>query len=709
MSKLTATLLTLALLTPLWSCSREPDASPRGEVPGPIIIISVDTLRADRLPAWGYDGVKTPAIDSLIRDGIRFSSAWSHVPLTLPSHASLFTGMLPGAHGVRDNLGYELSSEYPTIATELGARGYDTAGMVSAWVLRRDTGIANGFDVWDEGLDLNPGAAVGELQRDGQRTVDSVIRWLDQRGSDTPFFLFVHLFDPHTPYAPPEPFASMHDDPYDGEIAAVDASIGRLLEALRSSGDYDEATIIFLSDHGEGLGDHGEAEHGIFLYREAIHIPMVLKLPGGEMAGTTVDEPAQIIDVHPTILGLLGEKAESGEGRSLIDLAEGRVGSGRRIFSETMYPRLHFGWSELSSLTDGDVHVIEAPRPELYRMKSDPEEKVNRVESERRLFADYREEIERLATPFTAPAPVSAEAAAKLTALGYLGSGPSNVDGPLPDPKDRIGVLDQMKEAWTALHERRIAEAIRGYEEIVEANPLLSDAWVQLSIAYERAGALDEAVRAAQRAIQITPSLGQGIAITIARLQLQLGDLGGAAEHAELARPVNPGEAGLILARVALARDDLPRAESLARSLVDDASTRARAAVILAQIHIERDDYASALALIEPERKRLLSAGQPLPSLMEFARGDALVRLGRIDEGIAAFRSEIERHPGDLDAYSRLAAIHVLSGRVAAAESVLGELVKNNPGPRAYDVAATTWGRLGRPDLAEKWRRRKPS
>ena len=263
-----------------------------------------------------------------------------------------------------------------------------------------------------------------------------------------------------------------------------------------------------------------------------------------------------------------------------------------------------------------------------------------------------------------------------------------------------------MNEAWKALHGGQPHEAVRLYEKVVESNPLLADAWIQLSMAYEKVGAVDDAIRAAQRAIQVSPSLAQGVAVTIARLQLQTGDLEGAVQHAEIAAPVNREEANLVLARVALTRGDLDRAVSIASPMMENERFRGRAAVIVAQTLAKKGELQRAVDLLEKERQRLLAADQPLPSLMEYARADALVRLGRIEEGIAAFRSEIERHPGDLTAYSQLAAVYVLSGRVDEAERVLEQLVRNNPRPESYTLAADTFVRLGRNDLAAQWRNR---
>lgn len=700
----------LLVLCCVAACSREAENEPlSGKVAagGPIVIISIDTLRADRLPAWGYSRVETPAIDTLVRDGVRFSSAWSHVPLTLPAHASMFTGLLPGEHGVRDNLGYRLDAETPTLARLLQEKGYATAGMVSAWVLREESGIANGFQTWDDGLDPRPGAAVGELQRNGNATVDAATRWIAARAEDSPWLLFLHLFEPHTPYAPPEPFRSKYADPYEGEIAAADSIVDRLLTDLRSRGIYDDATIILLSDHGEGLGDHGEAEHGIFLYREALHVPLIVKLPGSHMGGTTIDAPVQLVDVFPTVLQAAGVETEvRHRGTSLVEIAAGRAPLERRVFSESMYPRIHLGWSELTSLTDGVTHVIQAPRPELYKIPEDPAEKNNLVSTERRLYAEFRKEIESLATPYAPPSPVDAEEAARLTALGYLGAGPSSTSGPLPDPKDRIGELQALNEASAASRSGRTSEAIDLYEGVLERNPQLADGWILLAQAYEEAGRPQDAIRASKRAIQIAPSLAQGVALNLARLQLMTHDLDGAEQHAALGARASPDEAKVIMGRIALARRDFDRAAAIASSLMNNTALRGVAAVLLAQAHIGKRDPQRALTLLEAERARYLAGSFPLPAQMEFARGDALVRLGRVDEGIAAFESEIRLHPRNVDAYTRLAAVYLLSGRVEEGEKVMRRLVNANPGRQSYFLAADTFERLQQPALAREWRAR---
>ncbi|HEX6200568.1 MAG TPA: sulfatase, partial [Thermoanaerobaculia bacterium] len=272
----------------------------------PIVLISIDTLRSDRLPAYGYDGVETPALDALREDSILFERAYAHVPLTLPSHASLLTGLLPPDHGVRDNAGYRLAKEAgTTLAERLGSSGYATGAAVSAFVMRAETGLARGFDHYDDELAAGASATIGEIQRPGGRTLDAALEWIDTL-DERPFFLFFHIYEPHTPWTPPPELAARYGDTYDGDVAAADAVIGRLLAALRERDLYERSTVILLSDHGEGLGDHGEKEHGVLLYREDLQVPLLVKLPGNRRAGSSVAEPVQLVDVAPTVLELAG-------------------------------------------------------------------------------------------------------------------------------------------------------------------------------------------------------------------------------------------------------------------------------------------------------------------------------------------------------------------------------------------------------------------
>ena len=343
--------------------------------PAPVILVTVDTLRADHLAPYGAD-VATPAASRLAADGVLFEEASAPSPLTLPSHVSLLTGLEPYAHGVRDNAGFRLDESIPTLAELLAGRGYATAAFVSSFVLARRSGADRGFGVYDADFSSELGTTPEPLERRAESAVSAAIEWLG--GSSEPFLLWVHLFDPHDDYRPPEPFASRHpDSPYAGEVAYADAQVARLLAALDDRGLYDRGLVVYTSDHGEGLGDHGEATHGYFVYQPTVRVPLIVKRPRETEGGSRVAAPVGLADVAPTILAALGLEALAA-GREADLFAEAGEG---HVYSESYYPFLNFGWSALASLRRGDLKYIHARRPELYDLAADPGESRNLVAS----------------------------------------------------------------------------------------------------------------------------------------------------------------------------------------------------------------------------------------------------------------------------------------------------------------------------------------
>ena len=700
-------LLILILSLASLSCGGEKPAG--GDVDGaegsPVIIISVDTLRADHLPVYGAADIETPAIDALAADSIVFENAYSHVPLTLPSHVNILTGLLPEKSGVRNNLGYRFdSAAHPSLPLLLKEKGYATGAAVSAYVLRSATGLGPAFDEYDDAIDRSSeGGAMGELERAGDRTIAAALRWIDGK-KDQPFFYMLHLFEPHAPYEPVEPFKSRYAGrPYAGEIATTDSHLAAFLDALKKSGIYDRATIIFLSDHGEGLGDHGEAQHGIFLYREAIHVPLIVKLPGAAMKGTRVGTPVQLIDIMPTVAGLAGFPAPEGaDGVSLIDIARGQVPAGRKIYSETMYPRIHLGWSDLASLVDERFHFIDAPKPELYDLSVDPGEKKNVLSEQRRTYAAMREEVQKHSRQLELPANIDPEEAAKLAALGYLGS-TAPASGNLPDPKDGIADLELAGKANGLIAQGRLEEAVALLRQIVARNPSYADAWTQLAAALKGIGDYEESIAAYRKTIEVAPMLVPGTALSMAEVFLRMGRFDEAVSHAELALPVHPAAARLLVAQAHLGRKDFASAERESQSLMSDPEKMNDAAVLLAQIRIAQRRLDEAGALLDEVKSRADGAGSPVPPNFWFARGDTLARMERIPEAEQSFAQEIRLYPKNREAYVRLAVLQTLTGRESEAMRTFEGMITANPESSSYALAAETFNNLGKPAMAKNW------
>ncbi len=533
----------------------------------PIILISVDTLRSDRLPAYGYNGVETPAIDALRRDGVLFERAYTHVPLTLPAHISLLTGLLPPAHGVRDNLGYAVdAATAPLLQQILKEAGYATGAGVSAFVLRRATGIDSGFDFYEDGIELRPDPSspgVQAVQRPGSETLEAVQPWL-RSVADRPFFLFFHIFEPHTPYRPPPEYAALYESAYDGEVAAADAVIGDLLDELRGLGVYDRALIVFLSDHGEGLGDHGEDEHGVFLYRSTLQVPLILKLPRAERAGETIGYPVQLIDLHPTLVAALElPYGEHLQGTPL--LAQPRPEPlNKPIYAETLYPRLHFGWSDLAAVIVGRYHFIDAPMPELYDLLSDPDEMDNLVGSDPVLETELETALSAYDRQLEAPAATDAETRRRLQALGYVGEATMTDADVLPDPKARVAVLAEIRKAYRLFEDGDLEAAVLAFQHIVDQDPGIEDAWNYLALSQLGQGRLEEAAATYSTALEHVPHSGR-LSLRAAMLLYRMGRLNEAFDLADLSRTYDPVAAHALLAQIAIGRGDLDRAEIEAR------------------------------------------------------------------------------------------------------------------------------------------------
>jgi choline-sulfatase len=696
-------LLILALLAA--ACGRRTDA-PRIAPGTPVVLISVDTLRADHLPAYGYGRVATPSLDRLRGDSVLFRNAWSPAPLTLPSHVTMLTGLLPPQHGVRANAGFTLRpGAGPSLPALLKGRGYATGAAVSSYVLRADTGLASLFDFYEDGIDPSAGGAFGEYQRRGDVTAALAEEWIDtHRGA--PFFFFLHLYEPHVPYDPPEPFRSRYPSAYDGEIASADAIVGGFLDHLRAQGLYDRALVIFTSDHGEGLGDHGEEQHSILLYAEALRIPLLVKLPGRGRAGETVDAPAQLADILPTVTGLFGIPAPPDvAAHSLLDL--GGAGE-RRVYSETLYPRLALGWSELRSLADARWHFIQGVREELYDWTRDPGETRDLAASETAVVARLRTEMERV-HPLHVPEPeaVPRDVAERLAALGYVGAraGSAAPIGPRLDPRDGLPVLREFQAAAHLAAEGQLAAGEAALRHLIAQSPGLLEARLKLGEVLMEMGRAKEAADVFATAVA-SPGASGDVWIALGEARLREGRLDAADAAAARALSDSTTRAHELRARVALRRGDLAAAEREAQAARERARPLPSSLVLAAEIRTRAGDPARALAQLE-EADRLAHTMRldSVPGL-EFQRADALARLSRAAEAEAAYRREIARFPRHLQAWANLGVLLHLQRRTADLDRLMEQMTAANPGPAAPLVAAKTFEALGDRSRAAAWGRR---
>ena len=699
--------LSLALAAAATACGREaPPAAARSFPRAPIVLISIDTLRADHLPAYGYRGGSTPAIDRLAANGIVFEDAFSQVPLTLPSHASLLTGRLPTRTSVRDNIGFTLGADERTLAARLKAAGYATGAAVSSYVLRRQTGIADGFDFFDDEVTISgTGESLSESQRDGARTADALAAWIDAHAAG-PLFAFLHLYEPHTPYSPPASHALAQ--PYDGEIAYADEIVGRFLDRLNARGLLDRAIVALVSDHGEGLGDHGEAEHGLLLYREALRVPWILRLPGSADRGTRVAGAAGLVDVAPTLLALAGVPADGMDGASLVDAVGARRLPDRTVYSETQYPRLHYGWSDLASAFDGRYHFIRAPGPELYDLTADPGERSNLAASRGSAASAMAAWIERTTSGAAAPRPaaVDAEARERLRALGYATSSaaPPPAGGSLPDPKDKIATYEAVRRAQQLAAAGRDGEVIAALQPVVARDPEMLDAWELVAKSLIKLGRTKEGIDAFSKVLAIDP-LKPETHLALARVYALERDAARARQHAELAAKRDPAAAYEILAELMMDAGKPGEAAAFARRSAEVDPSRYMSLFLVAAALQREGRCGEAI----PAFTRAIEAKRREPQAvvrnLHAGLADCLARTGREADAEREFKAEIAAIPWSPEARVGLATLLRSQSRDDEARSALAGVVTTlpQPTPDAYATVVRAFTVLGDAPAAREW------
>jgi len=558
-----------------------------------IFLITIDTLRADHVHSYGYADGSTPALDALVKDGVQFTQAFTPSPITNTSHASILTGLLPGSHGVTD-FAVPLSPAHPTVAEMLKARGYRTAAFIGAVILDSKTlspGFDRGFDFYDNFPEhSSTKSRWGRLERRGMDVVAHAESWLTKHPAG-PHFVWVHLYDPHDPYEPPLPYSQTYKDRlYDGEIAYADSALAHFIAYLKTNSKYRNSVIVAVGDHGEGLGEHHEDTHGIFLYDSTTHVPLIFKLPGGQSAGTSVTAQVRTVDIVPTLLELAGATAPAKiDGASLQLYFAGKNEVGRPAFGETDYP-LRFGWAPLRSVRNEGFKFIEAPRPELYDLQGDAAELSNqyaaneaRTQKSRVMLAEVRAR--------EAPAEQSKDGARP----DATASGSS-----LPDPKDKIDEQNLLHAAMMASEDDRPEDARKALEKVLTLDGKSPTALRQLGELELQAGDYTQAAQHLKGAMAVRPE--DATASFYAGQALQKAhDPAGARDALEASLKLLPGQfpARLLLGHVYLDLQDAKAAEDQFEAALLLQSGNMEAQLGLANAQIADRNFAEAVQSLE--------------------------------------------------------------------------------------------------------------
>jgi choline-sulfatase len=653
-----------------------------------VLLVSIDTLRADHVGAYGYAAAQTPTLDALARRGVRFTDASTVTPLTLPAHTSLLTGTFPAWHGVRDNGGFYVSEDQTTLAEVLRARGYRTGGFVGAFVLDSRWGLGQGFDRYFDDFDLSKyeGRGLDAVQRSGADVVDRAVAWLDE-DRERPFFAWVHLYDPHTPYEAPDTirarFPATLSGAYDAEISSADTQVGRLIARLETAGRLDSTLVVVVGDHGESLGEHQEQTHGFFVYDATIRIPLLIAGPG--IPAKPVDGVVRIVDVMPTILEALAIAPPAAvQGRPLRPLWNGER-LDLMALAETFYPRYHYGWSDLQTIADGRYKLIAAPRRELYDLRDDPGETRNIAESNAAradaLERGLHDLQGRLASrePAKTPQPMDPEAEERLRALGYVGGSVSarNLEEkPRGDPKDTIRLYNLLHRAAEDSVAGRIDEATAKVREALAEDSNIVEGYTMLGNLHSKAKRYEEAVRAYQAALRLDPE-HQGAAFSLALAYKQMGRLADAEAGFARALELDPrsGKNDWQLADVAMQRGDSRKAaDVLEATLRDKKVDRPAFLVKLAEALIEQRRYDEA----ERRLKEALAIRADSP-MAHYDLGLIAEARGERQLAIAEYEMELRRPKPSYRASFNLARLLAGERRTAEAIAYFRNAVAANP------------------------------
>jgi len=659
--------------------------------PANLLLVTIDTLRADRLHAYGH-AIDTPATDALARTGVVVEDATVQVPQTRPSHASLLTGRQPYEHRIRDNFSPPLDRSTPTMATLLQARGYDTAAFIASVVLTASSGLDRGFAFYDDPFSPTSAAVVEGEERRGDEVVSSALAWLGKKRA-RPFFAWVHLYDPHAPYAPPEPYRKQYAGRlYDGEVAYADAQVGRLLDFLERQGLRGRTLVAVTSDHGEGLGDHREDEHMMFLYDSTLRVPLLLSWPGVLPAGARVKGQFRSVDLLPTVLELLGLPPSPGSGASrAAALKTGARIPDNESYAESLYGSIHFGYAPLRALRAEGWKYVDAPRSELYDLRADPGEGKNLLDLRGQVGERMRDRLRRHDAALARAAPVlppDAGTMERMAALGYVGgTAPRAGGGPDPDPKDKIGEF----QAFT----RDTRRAVRRFEAgdydgtIALLAPLARGEIMSLEVQFflgrslARKKRYAEAAQALETAVALVPKWSPTY-YELSHAYLQMGEAGKALAALDRGLQVDPRSAPLHRARATVLQRLGERAAARAELvLARDLDPRdARLRLMLSALYRDEGDLRRAVAEVR-EAVRLAPASADAWN----ALGLLLAASGKDAEAEAALRSALKAGPDDPDALFNLAEVCRRANRPGEAARLLERLIAKAPD---FPGAATT-------------------
>ncbi len=625
------------------------------KAPPNVVFITIDTLRADHLGCYGYKQIHTPNIDALAAHSTRFEHAYTPVPVTLPAHTAIFTGTYPTLSGMHDFSGNKLNPSQSTLASVLKERGYATAAVIGSAVLDSRFGLNKGFDFYYDHFDFNrlQESNLEEMERPGNLVADVALDWLGKNYKSS-FFLWMHLYDPHYPYRPPAPYSEQYKDrPYDGEIAFADSQVGRLITFLKSKGLYENTLIVLTGDHGESLGEHGEKFHGFFVYNATLHVPVIVHLPGSD-APKTLPELVSLTDLMPTALQALNvDIPPQVQGQSLLPImTQKKDDNSRSLYAETFLPRIHFNWSELRSVETAKYQFIQAPKPELYDLSTDPGETHNLYPEKKAVGEELHARLTALIRQYSADHELAEKTGLdpalmeRLKSLGYAGfSGGTTstaTDASLPDPKDRIQTYELISDAIAESQHGEYQSSTEKLSAALKTDPASVPVHYLLGLNYYRLREFQKAVEEYQRVLQLSPDY-----------ELAVFNL------------------GLAYARTG----DFDQAIQMLKRAIELDGTNFSAAYNLGAAYLKKQMVPEALAAFQQA-----AAINPDYAAAHRALGELMLYQGQVDESIAELRRAAALEPRNAGTHAALAKALTAKGLTAEADEEMRKAQHANDG-----------------------------